>query len=284
MLGRPHSPTVPSVTSRARRPRWTRAVNTQPPTLHEAVGDRATGSANIQCWRGTVDELCIPVTELVQAVASTGGTQRAEITWADGSRQVEADVESLRRALKERKPDDLLMVRFVVAAGDGSVEGTLLARAKLPGITLEVTGINRAQVLGIAELVFQQMMIGYVDRVGGWRLPMWMLTAYIPGILIVTAVNRAHVSSKPIIVIPLILLTIVILILTMSLSYEALIVKKPLKIEATPILQRRERTASWIRTTYRRPVTRRVLYIIGTLIIGVLASELATVIPWPWDG
>lgn len=170
----------------------------------------------------------------------------------------------------------------MVAAVDGSVEGTLLARAKLPGLMLEVTGTNRAQVLGITELVFQQMMIGYVDRIGGWRLPTWMLTAYLPTILMITAANFVHVSSHPLLAVPFVILAIAVLILTLSLSYEALIVRKPLKIESVPIAQRRKRAASWIRATYRHPITRRVLAIVGGLIIGILGSALANVIPWPW--
>ena len=264
-----------------RTPKWTRAVHTQPPTLHTTEAGPTVGSSSIECWRGTVDELCVAAIELVQAVARTGGSQHAEITWASGSQQVKPDVESLRAALKAGQPDDVLAIRFAITAGNGSIAGTLLAKAKLPGLSVEITGVDRAQVLGITELAFQQMMIGYVDRIGGWRIPTWMLVASSPVAVVLVALNGMHVSYSLLIRLPILLLALVATIVTMALSYEALLIKRPLSIQSQPIPRRSQLTASRIRSVYRHPVTRRVLVIIGALIIGILGNKLTSVVPWP---
>lgn len=277
MLGRSHTAALQDADDRARRPKWTRAVHTQPPILCTTDdGQLVVGSANIQCWRGTVNELHIATAELVQSISSTHTNQNVEITWADGSQQVGPNDDWLCKELKARPASDLLSARLSVNSEDEKTKGNLVIRAKIPALEVEVTGSDRAKILGATEMAFQQMMIGYVDRIGGWRLPAWMLTALMPTIIVIAIAG--HISSM-LVKIPLFALILIASIVTMGLSYEALLVRRPLKIESKPIPLRGQTTLNGVKAIYRHPITHRIAAIIGALIIGIAGSKLANLIP-----
>jgi len=125
-------------------------------------------------------------------------------------------------------------------------------------------------------------MIGYVDRIDGWRIFAWLLAGISPVVVTLAIINGLHVSSSLIVTIPILLGALVATVVTWTLSYEALAVKRPISIQLQPIENRSERTVTKVRAIYRHPRTRTVLSIVGALLVGIVGSELANVIPWPW--
>jgi hypothetical protein len=97
-----------------REPRWNRAAYTQSPTVRAATGSAVAATAAVECWRGTVDELFSPVTELLQAAGSSP-TQHAFITLSNGVQIRRRSAAALAAALRKASPEDLLSIRFEVS-------------------------------------------------------------------------------------------------------------------------------------------------------------------------
>ena len=156
-----------------------------------------TASAAVESWCGTVDELCEPIRALIGSnVSPSEMSLMVGITWSDGSHQQESTLDHLKRALQARSLDDPLTIRIETQSGPGGVSGTLVARHRFPGVSIGVTGDDEAKVLGAAELAFQRLMIGYVDRMGSWRGLAWSLTALAPLLLVIISLAGREVPAS----------------------------------------------------------------------------------------
>jgi hypothetical protein len=131
----------------------------------------------------------------------------------------------------------------------------------------------------MVEFVFQRMMIGYVDRMGGWRGLAWMLTAFTPILLVSLALSpgEGHAAAR-------ILITLLAAIAAFSmfrLSYSALLVSTPLELLERLHEPRGRRPRVLLTSFYRHRHTRRVLGVVGLLLIGAAGSKLAEFLPIP---
>jgi hypothetical protein len=228
-----------------------------------------------------VEELCNAAKVLVEAVTGDGSApvRRASISWADGFLHSAQDVDGLRDALAKGSLDEVLAVRLEVESADGEVSAVLMAREKLPGVTVEVAGADSSRVLGTAELVFQQIMIGYVDRMGGLRAPAWMLLALAPLLLlgIGLAPGRANIAARLL----LILIAAIGSAAAFVLSYPRLLISQPIELLTRLPDHRSQQVRKGVLVFFRHPYTRRGLAVLGALIIGAAGSKLAQFLPFP---
>lgn len=261
-----------------REPKWLRAAYTLPPTLLRSDGSHlATATAAIECWRGSVEELASPIDVLLNSGPDQASLE-CQITWADGSQEQAYALASLSQVLVSKDLEDALVVRAEVSSHRESMTSVLVARKKLPGLTLTVTGPDSAKVLGVAELAFHRMMIGYVDRMGGYRGLAWMLVALAPILLASLVVEEG--PNAPI-RLGLLLLAAASGLATFHYSYPRLLVSEPLKLMDSTPLRRRERWKVAILAVYRHRYSRPVLGAFGALALGVIGNKLSDVIPFP---
>lgn len=263
-----------------REPQWLRGAYTSPPRLVQGAEGKGVGSGAIECWRGTVDELCSAVDALVEAVAGDAGASfRASVTWASGRQDRPRTLRGLKDSMGQGTLADLMVLKVDVSSVERGMSGTLLARQKIPGLVVTVTGDDRPRILGMVEFVFQRMMIGYVDRMGGWRGLAWMLTAFTPILLVSLALSpgEGHAAAR-------ILITLLAAIAAFSmfrLSYSALLVSTPLELLERLHEPRGRRPRVLLTSFYRHRHTRRVLGVVGLLLIGAAGSKLAEFLPIP---
>jgi hypothetical protein len=263
-----------------REPRWLRGAYTTPPGLVRMDADKVVGRGAIECWRGTVAELCHAAEVLVDAVASDGTARLAvSVTWASGTQDRPRTLQGLRTALGKGDLSDLMVARLDVSSADKETSGTLLARRMLPGLIVMVSSKDQSRTLGATELVFQRMMVGYVDRMGGWRGPVWMALATAPLLLTVLAITpgEGYAAAWTL----LTLLAAVSGITIFQLSYRALLVSTPLVVLEQLPETRRRRSLLLLLSLYHHRHTRRVLGGIAVLLVGVAGNKLAELIPFP---
>ena len=55
-----------------------------------------------------------------------------------------------------------------------------------------MNGTDPAVSLGAVELTFRRTMIGYVDRLGGYRMVLWMLVGLAPLFLVSFIIGQTH--------------------------------------------------------------------------------------------
>ena len=238
-------------------------------------------SAVIECWRGTVEELLDPVGALAQTVTGSRSTlTEALISWVDGSQSRATDNDALRALIASRPLEDVLAIRAEVRSeGEPRRRGVLVARKAIPGIHVSVEAHDGASALGAAEMVFQRMMIGYVDRMGGYRGLVWMLIALAPVFLTSLVFGNSQMN-----------LTVKVLVLVVAIaggfgafaaSYPALLVSVPLSLVAEMPPRFTERWWATVITLYRHRYTRSALATIAALTLGIIGNKIADLIPFP---
>jgi len=157
--------------------------------------------------------------------------------------------------------------------------GTFVARRIIPGVLIQVTGSDAAKTLGIAELAFQRMMIGYVDRMGGWRGLAWMSTAFSPVLLASLALSGTEAPTA--VRLAVILAAALGAFASFHFSYPALLVSNPLDLIGTQPTRRVENWQARLLNIYRYKYTRPTLAALGALILGIIGNKLAALIPFP---
>jgi hypothetical protein len=262
-----------------REPKWTRAAYASAPSLKPpAWAGESRASAHIECWSGTVDELNSVIEALGPRDCADDNLEEARISWSDGTQTVLSDFDSIRNALPPERFADVLAIRFVAKSASG-VGATMVARRKIPGLELCVEGSDAASVLGTGEILFQRMMAGYVDRMGGFRPLVWMLLALAPMILVSWAVERNATSATG----RLVLVAIAVLsgLSLFALSGPKLLVDKPLALLEFAPKSRFDRWKASALSAYRHRYAKATLAVLGALVVGIIGNKLSELIPFP---
>ncbi len=238
---------------------------------------RAT--AQVECWSGTVNELCSVVeslSDILAAIDDDGAL--ASVSWVDGTNSRVSQLDELRGLLTPERFGDILAVR-ISARTHTAVKVTLVARPKIPGLVLEIEGPDPATVLGAAEIAFQRMMVGYIDRMGGLRGLVWMLFALAPTILVSWAV--AESSTSNIVRAGLFLVAGLSGVSIFVLSGPRLLVSQSFALLESVPKNRVEKWRMVAKSLYARKQTKAALGVAGALLLGVIGNKLSDLIPFP---
>jgi hypothetical protein len=154
----------------------------------------------------------------------------------------------------------------------------LVARNKIPGITVEVTGVDRAKVMGATEIAFQRMMIGYVDRLMGWRVLVTMLAGVAPMLLVTLTISS---PKNEIIRIAIILVAGLGSLAAFGFVYDAILYAKPFVILTDLPQSTWQNVWRQVAVIYRHRVTRQIFALLVALAVGILGSKLANYITFP---
>lgn len=185
---------------------------------------------------------------------------------------------------------DLAIIRIEVAALSSESRDdaivALTARHKIPGILVRGKGTNAALVQGTTDLMYQRLMSGYVDRYR-FGLTILLLFALIEvlWLLIQYAARYFSGTTSADTIISLLLLIALAAAFPVTIIMDnrrVLYIKEALTLvspdhepepSALYTAYMRARNSRWVRGT---------LYILITVLLGVLSSKLADFIPFPW--
>ncbi|RGC70301.1 hypothetical protein C5N14_07745 [Micromonospora sp. MW-13] len=263
-----------------REPKWTRGAYASAPALDRVQNTGVIGaSAYVECWSGTVDELCSVLEQLSRnPMGSEDEAALACVSWTDGTSSAANELDSLRELLAPERLAEVLAVRISVRTDSGT-KATLVARQKLPGLVLRVEGNESAAVLGASELAFRRMMVGYVDRMGGLRALFWMLSGIAPMILVSWAVQQSDASVPA----RLGLLTVAILsgFSLFAFSGPRLQVNQALVLLVRVPDNRMQQWRVLAKSVYANKRTKAIAGVAGALILGVIGNKLSDLIPFP---
>lgn len=265
-----------------RQPKWTRGAYATSPRLRDVKGaNTVEAHANVESWRGTPEELL----NCLQSLLSVGdgeGQQQITLTWCDGRQSYFDKVPTAVSALEaDGMPlDDLILLRAEGQLDDKSLKWTFVAKNQpSPGVFLNLEGSATALVRGAAEQAFQDMMIGYVDRLGTWRAPVWLLTSLAPVLLASFAVSATGASS----IVRLATFAAAIL----SATAVALVTSTQFQVTPGLTLVRTSelRGTRRNRDLWQNLIARRWVRAIGASLwalgLGVLGNKLAGLLNWP---
>lgn len=274
--------TVADGEPQVRQARWYRGAYSSAPWLDEdgANGETQVG-AYVECWKGTAEELCSVARELAMRLLSPDllhrASERMTVSWADGTHDDVASFASAVSVLTARSFDEVLAVRFTVSSVKAT--GVLVGRTKLPGLSLKLSGQDVGHLLGVAELVFRRMMIGYVDRMGGRRGIGWMLSSLAPLLLAVLAVSpgNADLWAR----LGVLLVALGGSLATFVLGYRVLLYSEPFLLVAHVQPRNIRQIRSLVRSWVGRPYVRPALGVLSAIVIGILSNKLADLLPWP---
>lgn len=210
--------------------------------------------------------------------ATEPNAQLVLVSWSNGRQDAICGFSALRDALEERPLDDVLSIRLE-ASGD-TTSGVLVARKKIPGLMVQLEGGSESQILGAAELTFRRMMVGYVDRMGGWRSLAWMLTAFAPIVLASLAVSARDSNLLPRLAI--MLPAGIGSLAAFSYSYKSILNGNPLMLYYE--LPERASFRGAInrgQSVINRPLVRPILGALGALTLGIIGNKIADLLPYP---
>jgi hypothetical protein len=235
------------------------------------------GTASVESWQGTVAELLNPIEEIQYDLGEALVT--ATVISFDGVfREFNSAAEVLSYC-NDVGVDSILSIRVVCAALDGSIAATLVARPKVPGVILDVNGPGRSVVLGLTELAFQRMMIGYVDRLGAWRGAAWMATAIAPVLLISMTFSAAQAPWWVRLLVGMVAFGGSFL--TLILTYSAFQFGRGFELVDKLPERRSVQLAVLLKRVKRNKRTRFILWVVGTLFLAVVGNKLSDLILWP---
>lgn len=259
-----------------RTPRWTRVAYSEAPSAHESPPGTFVSTAAVECWKGTLSELLTVVIVLSDGVP---GRFRAAITWVDGSHALAASLDGLRANLANRVSTDILAMRIDFSTRDETTKAFFVARNRIPGLSIRVESSDYARSLGLVEMAYRQSLIGYVDRLGGFRAPLVGLLTTGPLITFSLAANSDIASPTfrtfAVIFIGALALIAYPLIYRMTLATQALAL-----IEALPP----KRLAAWrarLARVYRLRYVKVTIGATGALTLGIIGNKIADLIPFP---
>lgn len=263
--------------SQIRVPKWTRAAYSNPPFVRKIDEFRFVAEGSIECWRGTPHEL-LSVADILTA-QRTVRTIQASITWIDGTAFRAESVEEVREKLGSQNLNRVLAIRVEAKSSDDTVNTSLVARNKIPGVIVRVESTDESQALGAAELAFRKLMLGYVDRMGSFRAPTWMLTALTPmlvfSLLISGKIDNGTIRAAAA------ALVAATSIATFAATYRLLIFSKGFElVDQIPRSKMAGLLAS-IRNIYRSRWTKPILAGLMAIILGIIGNKLSDLIPFP---
>lgn len=264
--------------SNIRTPRWTRAAYSSWPTLLDGDTDKAVARAAIECWRGTPEELSEAIRVLIDSFPS--GTVEITLVFASGEIAKFDTLGNMLSRLTGTTGRDLLLAKAVVASVGGTPSAELIARQKIPGISVTAIDGNGSQMLGVVELVYRKLMAGYVDRMGGLRGLIWMLMANTP-ILIISFLFSETVAFERW-RLPILLGAIAIGFTIFFVSRSFLLVQVPFALMKTVPQRRKTTWRARVRAIYSHALTRPILGGIAAIVLGIVGNKLSDVITFPW--
>jgi hypothetical protein len=234
--------------------------------------------AAIECWRGTPDELLSPVSQLHEVLkAHDSPTQiQATVTWLDGSSINRRSLEGVQGAIGSQLPGRLQSLRVEIKSA--STSSVFLVKRQIPGLSFEVRSSTPGQALGLAESVYARMMIGYVDRFGGWRGAAWIAASLTPLVLVSFASSATQVGTTPrLLLAGLGAFSTITLFL---LGSRLWILDRPLDVIPGISLTLPERLKlSLSRFRQRKYVVVALLFLLQ-IVYNVLGSAIADLLPW----
>jgi hypothetical protein len=197
----------------------------------------------------------------------------------DGSHQLLTRLEDVRRFIGSAPLNKLLAIRIVCTDAERSIVSVLIGRPSEPGFELQVMASDQVLALGLTEAIFRQMMIGYVDRMGGWRAPFWMLSAIAPLIVVILATSSGDASVGGRILVAS--LAAMASVGSFLLSYPWILANAGFDlIEFVPEFNSRKHVVT-VRTFLQRRRVRAAIGLLGALILGIVGNKLSDLLPWP---
>lgn len=263
-----------------REPKWTRGAYSLPPLLGQDEELRVpVATCNVECWKGTADEL-FAIAEALQRAVGPLATLSATLTSSTGRSQHGETEPDVQRLIEVLTSDEALVLR-VEAAGTDDRRGVLVARRTVPGVAAELCDTDSARALGNAELIYRKMMVGYVDRMGGSRGLLWVTSAFAP--ILLMSLAFAPTSSAPLWGRIVFAVTAVVASLgTFAFAQAPLTYSNPLVVLTELRNPRQVRHwANFVRQQFARPVVKRTLTVLGALAISAIGSRLARYLPFP---
>ncbi|WP_433540717.1 hypothetical protein ACQP10_01175 [Streptosporangium sandarakinum] len=217
---------------------------------------------------------------LTECISGEGvSVARLWISWNDGRRESFKDINLLFERLSNSAVQHIFSIRVEVTSKKGAISGVLVARREMPGMTLAITGKDNARVLGVNELVFREMMVGYVDRLGRLRAPFLMLMSIAPMFLLSVFTRDADKGSWASIVI--FAATAVCSLSIFVLGYRFIIVSNPLVLSHELPPRNDRLLISWISETYRKPAIKAIAGVLGVILVGIVTNKISDFINWP---
>lgn len=213
-------------------------------------------------------EGAVPVTQSIAA----------SLTWSDGRSERATSPDDVGELVLGLRDDRAAILRVEVD-GDEKRRAVMVASRFEPGLSIEIMDSDVGRALGNAELAFRRMMVGYVDRMGGVRGLAWMLAAVAPLMLVGIALAPGSASgwARALVLLPGVLSSVVSFVYFHGriLYPHALVV-----VDHVPagMHQKLGRILEW---ALHSRALRRVLGVMGALIVGALGSKLADYLPFP---
>ena len=163
--------------SSVREPKWSSGAYAGAPRVAPS-GTLFESHAHIECWRGTPAEFVSVLKALVRE--NEAADVVVEVEWKDHTR---SRVKGL--AAIEAQLSTVPQTRRIVAqlANEGPLKRSCVrAQSTIPGLAIHAIGTDRDTVWAVTQQAFSRAMIGYIDRFGTWRAPLWaILTIGLPG-------------------------------------------------------------------------------------------------------
>ncbi len=214
----------------------------------------------------------------IQGAAPGAQSIAASLTWSDGRSERATSLDEVGECVLRLRDERAAILRVEVD-GDETRRAVIVASRFEPGLSLEIMDSDAGRALGQAELTFRRMMVGYVDRMGGMRGLAWMLAAVAPLMLVSIALAPGSASGWA----RALVLLLGVFSSVASFVYfhgrmlypDALVVVDDVP-GGTP--QKLRRISEGV---LRSRTLRRVLGVIGALIIGAAGSKLADYLPFP---
>jgi hypothetical protein len=215
---------------------------------------------------------------MAQCPVGDGAQAICRLNLLDGGSRTAGSLADLSALLASTPSADVMSLRVDISAKGDSLRASVVASPREPGLLLLTQATKPAESLGIAQLAFRAMMVGYVDRLGGWRAPLWMATALAPLLLVSIGVSPGHspIWGR----IALIVAGIFGSIAAFALSFRRFQVPAGFELlDSEP--EARGAFGHSLRRIAAHRWTRRLAATLGAVLVGAVGSKLATVIPWP---
>lgn len=263
-----------------REPRWTHGAYASSPSLRRVADKTVFAEATVECWRGTPEEFVDASRTMIKAIRDGGSATETNIvtSLANGTSTVTKDISDLLDVMS-RDVDSLISVRVEVKSTDSALSGVLVGRPRIPGLRVQVRGDDPSKALGIVELTFRRMMIGYVDRLGGIRAPIALLSAVAPMLLIGIAATPGDGSLIGRMVTLGIAVASCFALLYIGLNH--LRVSQGFSCVAEIPTSGMGRVSGGVKVVYANRYVKSVFGVAWVVILGACGSKLAEFIPWP---
>ena len=139
---------------------YTVGAYSTPPRLRREDDGRWTAPGQIEQWTGSLADVCTAMEMVLEGAGER--CARVSVALNAGTSEHYESLQEFRDALERLDPDDIATIRMDAELPDEGC-AVILVRRQRPGVLVEVTGRDRANVLGLAQLVHGRLMTGYED-------------------------------------------------------------------------------------------------------------------------